>query len=189
MNDVAVADKTVTTKELAESLGLSVDTITNAANKLFNPSELNRRVINGGNSLIFTELQATAIKIELQNHSKVAKNGFTTLTINNDLEAWELQKRLDAYKDRRISELTDQNEKLQIELDESKDWYSVKRVQLMGYLTDKDPRKLWRPLRRYCIEHNLRIKKIFDANYGDVAIYPGEAWKNVYGINLLFNAA
>ena len=60
--------------------------------------------------MVFNEAQATAIKIELQNHTKVAKNGFNTLSISNDLEAWELQKRLDAYKDRRIAELQAENE-------------------------------------------------------------------------------
>ena len=64
---------------------------------------------------VFTAAQSTAIKIELQNHSKVAQNGFTTLTISNDLEMFMVQKQLDAYKDRRIAELTAQNEQLKIE--------------------------------------------------------------------------
>ena len=69
---------------------------------------------------VFTAAQSTAIKIELQNHSKVAQNGFTTLTISNDLEMFMVQKQLDAYKDRRIAELTAQNEQLKIENAEAK---------------------------------------------------------------------
>lgn len=65
---------------------------------------------NAQGGYLFNEAQATAIKIELQNHTKVAKNGYNTLSISNDLEAWELQKRLDAYKDRRIAELQAENE-------------------------------------------------------------------------------
>ena len=56
--------------------------------------------------MVFNEAQATAIKIELQNHSKIAQNGFNTLTINNDVEMLILQKRLTEYQDRRIAELT-----------------------------------------------------------------------------------
>lgn len=111
--------KTVTTKELAENLGVSVDTIQNSVKKL---TENNRQVFgnilrNSQGGYLFNEAQATAIKIELQNHTKVAKNGYNTLSIANDLEAWELQKRLDAYKDRRIAELTAENEKKQAILD------------------------------------------------------------------------
>lgn len=103
-------EKLITTKELAQVLGVSVDTIANAVKKLFNPSELNRRVINGGNSFIFNQTQATAIKIELQNHSKIASNGYDTLTISNDIEMLLLQKKLDEYKDNRIKELTLENQ-------------------------------------------------------------------------------
>ena len=113
-------DKTVTTKELADMLGVDVKTIQRAVLKLFNPATLMSKVINGGKSYIFNEAQATAIKIELQNHSKVAQNGFTTLTISNDLEMFILQKQLDAYKDRRIVELSEQNERLKIENEQQK---------------------------------------------------------------------
>ena len=109
MNEIAT-EKTMTTRELAELLGVDVKTIQRASAKLFDPSTLMSKVINGGKSQVFNEAQATAIKIELQNHSKVAQNGFDSLTIANDLEAWALQKRLDAYKDRRIAELTAENE-------------------------------------------------------------------------------
>lgn len=108
MNEIAT-EKTMTTRELAGVLGVDVKTIQRTASKLFDPSTLMSRVINGGKSQVFNEAQATAIKIELQNHSKIAQNGFNTFTITNDLEAWELQKRLDAYKDRRIAELTAEN--------------------------------------------------------------------------------
>lgn len=77
MNGLAI-EKTMTTKELSEALGVSSETIRLTAKKIINPSKLIWRVINGGKSLVFTESQATAIKTELQNYSKVAQNGFTT---------------------------------------------------------------------------------------------------------------
>ena len=68
----------MTTKELAEVLGVSTETVRTTAKKIIDPSKLIWRVINGGKSQAFDEAQATAIKIELQNHSKIAKNGIET---------------------------------------------------------------------------------------------------------------
>ena len=87
---------------------------------------------NAQGGYLFNEAQATAIKIELQNHTKVAKNGYNTLSISNDLEAWELQKRLDAYKDRRIAELQAENEAQKQQLIEQ----APKVFELIIFLTD-----------------------------------------------------
>lgn len=105
-------EKLVTTKELAEMLGVSERTVRDTASKI--GVETNFRTLGtaGGNQSIrvFNEKQATAIKIELQNHSKVAKNGFDTLTISNDLEMIAIQQRLNEYQSRRIKELQAENE-------------------------------------------------------------------------------
>lgn len=98
--------KTITTKDLADNLGVDVKTIQRAVDSL----DLNVERVGSSHTMIFNEAQATAVKIELQNHTKIARNGYDTLSISNDLEAWELQKRLDAYKDRRIAELQAENE-------------------------------------------------------------------------------
>lgn len=108
MNEIST-EKTMTTKELAEILGVDVKTIQRTADKLFDINVVKSISTGGRPTKVFNEAQATAIKIELQNHSKIAQNGFDTFSITNDLEAWELQKRLDAYKDRRIAELTAEN--------------------------------------------------------------------------------
>jgi len=88
----------MTTKELAEALGVSTETVRTTAKKIIEPSKSIWRVINGGKSQIFDESQATAIKIELQNHSKIAQNGFDTFTIANDLDRFNqpYQKYVDA---------------------------------------------------------------------------------------------
>jgi len=110
--DELTTNKTMTTKELAEAFGVDARTIHRTAEKIFDPATLMSRVINGGKSWVFTEAQATAIKIELQNHSKIAINGFSTFDIQNDLEMFLVQKKLDAYKDQRIAELTSKVEEL-----------------------------------------------------------------------------
>lgn len=38
----------------------------------------------------------------------------------------------------------------------------------------------WRPLKKYCQEHKLEIKKTWDDRYGSVNLYPREAWEEIY---------
>lgn len=75
---------------------------------------------------------------------------------------------LRAYADeverRQIAE--QENEKLQQELDYSKDWYSIKRVAAMNGVDWKTFN--WRKLKEKSIELGYGVKKIFDANYGEV---------------------
>ena len=73
-------EKVMTTKELAGVLGVSVDTVTRTANKIFEPSAILRRVINGGESNIFTEKQATLIKQEIQKHHNLANRQIDSVT-------------------------------------------------------------------------------------------------------------
>ena len=105
VKSLAQYETLVTTKELAETLNVSVETIRQTARKVIAPSKSIWKVVNGGKSQAFNKAQATAIKIELQNHSKIAKNGFDTLTISNDLEGELLVKRAMAYQDQKIREL------------------------------------------------------------------------------------
>lgn len=106
--DARSGARLMTTKELAESLGVSVETVRTAARKLIDPSKSIWKVVNGGKSQVFDVAQATTIKIELQNRSKVSKNGFNSLTISNDLEMLAVQKKLSEYQDMRIAQLTAQ---------------------------------------------------------------------------------
>lgn len=106
--DARSGARLMTTKELAESLGVSVETVRTAARKLIDPSKSIWKVVNGGKSQVFDVAQATAIKIELQNRSKVSRNGFNSLTISNDLEMLAVQKKLSEYQDMRIAQLTAQ---------------------------------------------------------------------------------
>ena len=102
------AEKTMTTKEVAEALGVSVDTIQKTVQKL---AENNRRLFgeikrNSQGGYLFDEAQATAIKLELQNHSKVnALSPKTTLEKQLIIQqAMQLQAEM-------IAELQAENEK------------------------------------------------------------------------------
>lgn len=63
---------TMTTRELANALNVSVDAVTRCANAILDPSAIQRRVINGGNSMVFNQEQATMIKQEIQKHHNLA---------------------------------------------------------------------------------------------------------------------
>lgn len=87
---------------------------------------------------------------------------------------------LRAYADeverRQIEE--QENEKLQQELDYSKDWYSIKRVAAMNGVDWKTFN--WRKLKEKSIELGYGVKKIFDANYGEVNTYHRDVWEAAY---------
>jgi phage anti-repressor protein len=84
----------------------------------------------------------------------------------------------------KLVETETEKQNLQIELDEHKAWYSVKRVCLLGHFKSSEAKNLWRALKKYSIEHNYQIQSIFDANYGEVKTYHKDVWFGVYGVNL-----
>lgn len=67
-----VADKLMTTKELAKVLNVDVRTIQMTVKRILDPAKVHSRVINGGKSMVFNEEQATLIKQEIQKHHNLA---------------------------------------------------------------------------------------------------------------------
>ena len=79
---------------------------------------------------------------------------------------------------RKWIEEQEEKKQLQIELDKSKEWYSIKRV---ASINDISWKKLdWRKLKRESILQDVKIIKIFDANYGEVNTYHKSVWKAIY---------
>lgn len=78
------------------------------------------------------------------------------------------------------SQKVKENNQLRMELDRSKEYATVKKVEINTGVRFK-----WKPLREYCNKHNLPTGKVFDQNYGTVKTYPSKAWKDVYNINIL----
>lgn len=69
-------------------------------------------------------------------------------------------------------------EQLRIELDKSKEWYTIKRVAQLNGVSWKD--FSWRKLKQASADLGYDVKKIFDANYGNVNVYHVKVWKCVY---------
>ena len=120
MNELTT-EKTMTTKELAEALGVDKSTISRTLETLPDlVATLQQVNINGKMGFVYNEAQATAIKTALQNKTKISKNGFDTLTIANDFEMLVMQQKLTEYQSRRIAELQAENERKEKQLIEQK---------------------------------------------------------------------
>lgn len=90
---------------------------------------------------------------------------------------------LDALKALVVSEeakaqLEAEKKSLAIELDRNKEWYSIKRVAALNHVSYKTFE--WRKLKRACAARGYDVRKIFDANYGEVNTYHQSAWEAVY---------
>lgn len=71
-----------------------------------------------------------------------------------------------------------EKEQLQQELDRSKEWYSIKRVAALNGVNWKTFD--WRRLKEIGAQMGYGVKKIFDANYGEVNTYHKEVWEKAY---------
>lgn len=71
-----------------------------------------------------------------------------------------------------------EKERLQQELDRSKDWYSIKRVAALNGVSWKTFD--WRRLKETGAQMGYGVRKIFDANYGEVNTYHKEVWEKAY---------
>lgn len=87
---------------------------------------------------------------------------------------------LTAYKEEKEARALaeEQKESLQTELDYSKDWFSIKRVAAMNGVSWKTFN--WKKLKQASNDMGYGVKKIFDANYGEVNTYHREVWEEVY---------
>ena len=77
------------------------------------------------------------------------------------------------------STATRKAKKLEVMLDESQEWASIKRMEIK---TGKHFE--WRKLKKASKSMNIPPRKIFDANYGEVNSYHSSVWLAVYNIDL-----
>lgn len=77
-----------------------------------------------------------------------------------------------------LLESLDREEELKAQLDTSKDWYSIKRVAALNGVSWKTFD--WRRLKEIGKNMGYDVKKIFDANYGEVNTYHRLVWEAAY---------
>jgi hypothetical protein len=69
---------------------------------------------------------------------------------------------------------------LEIELDKSKTYCTIKRMEMLTHGQKYD----WRVLKSACIDVGIEPINVFDANYGHVKAYHKDVWLEAYAINL-----
>jgi prophage antirepressor-like protein len=103
----------------------------------------------------------------------------------NDPDAWI--KMLTTLKEERAAHaLTAQRlEEKALQLDESKEWFTVKRVASIN----RRPWQSfdWRRLKSTSAYLGYSVHKVFDANYGEVNAYHIDVWKQKYA-NMIFES-
>lgn len=142
----------------------------------------NKTVINesGMYSLIISSKLPTAKKFkhwvtsevlpDIRKHGLYAKQSVIDMMLNDPDSCIEL---LTEYKKEK-----QEKERLQAELDYSKEWYSIKRVAKLNDISWKSIS--WRKLKQASADIGIGVKKIFDANYGEVNTYHVKAWEAAY---------
>ena len=107
---------------------------------------------------------------------------FTALYINrfHDMEEQLKPKVPQTYLEalKELVAVEEEKERLQLELDRSKDWYSIKRVAALNSVSWKTFD--WRKLKQVGEQMGYEVRKIFDANYGEVNTYHREVWETAY---------
>lgn len=78
----------------------------------------------------------------------------------------------------RNKQLSAEKERLQIELDSSMEWLSIKRVAAINGMSHKNID--WRALKSAGEAMGYGTRKIWDANYGSVNTYHRKVWRAVY---------
>lgn len=104
MNELELNEKKMTTKELAEVLNVDVKTIQRAVESL----DMNVERVGSSHTMMFNEAQATKIKLEIQNHSKVNE-----LTPKTNLERMLIIQQAMQFQQEMIQELQDKVAKLE----------------------------------------------------------------------------
>ena len=107
---------------------------------------------------------------DIRKHGLYAKQSVIDMMLNDPDSCIKL---LTEYKKEK-----QEKERLQAELDYSKEWYSIKRVAKLNDISWKSIS--WRKLKQASADIGIGVKKIFDANYGEVNTYHVKAWEVAY---------
>jgi len=91
----------------------------------------------------------------------------------------EIGTRREATAMNTASTATKRVNKLEVELDQSKMWSTVKRMEIITGLKFD-----WRKLKAAESDLGHKRKDVYDANYGTVRSYHAEAWKEAYALEI-----
>jgi len=70
------------------------------------------------------------------------------------------------------------SEELRLNLDESKQWFSIKRVAFCNDV--KWTTLSWRNLKHHGVLNGKEPRKVFDSNFGEINVYHRSTWSAIY---------
>ncbi len=92
----------------------------------------------------------------------------------------EIGARREATAMNTASQAVKKAQKLEIELDRSKEYATVKRMEMLYHGTSFN----WRLLKSTAAEMGVPAIDVFDANYGTVKSYHASVWKEAYAVSI-----
>lgn len=92
----------------------------------------------------------------------------------------EIGNRREATAMNTASQATKKVAALQVQLDTSAQFCTIKRMQMLKHGQPFD----WRKLKHACAEMGIEAIDVFDQNYGTVKAYHEEVWLEVYGLRI-----
>jgi len=143
----------VTTRELAEILGVDVRTVQITAKRILDPTKVLSRVINGGKSMIFDEKQATLIKQEITKHHNLASRQIDT--VSTEFEENQVIANAMAILQRRNVELQKKVKEAERQLTEQ-----APKVEMYNKLVDRSFCKCLRDTAQFIGEHEKRFLQV-----------------------------
>lgn len=170
----------ITTRELAEQLGTDKKVIIENAKKF-----LPNKVFEHGKQTLWSKQEVTIlIECMKQNNSnqyreKGSVTGAVTVASTDLTPALKLKMAMElaqeAYEEE-IERLKLSNENLCVQLDESKEWYSIKRMQKLNPGVALD----WRLMKKESEKLGHEVRKVFDQNYGEVNAYHRDVYESLF---------
>jgi phage antirepressor YoqD-like protein len=160
----------VTTKQLADILGVDVRTVQMTAKRILDPAKVLSRVINGGKSMIFDEKQATFIKQEIQKHHNLASRQIDI--VSTEFEENQVIANAMAILQRRNVELQKRVKEAERQLTEQ-----APKVEMYNKLVDRSFCKCLRDTAQFIGEHEkhflqvLQDKKVIYKHAGHYRAY------------------
>ena len=174
----------MTMTEVASAMGVSKDTVRNCVRRIM-PGKMKER-----RTTYFSEEEVACISKELKSNKDVlAKLSEETVSsVKNTTTEVELvvnykkaTEALVGFLEQKNKLLEMENAEYKVQLGESKEYYTVKRMEALN----PGMKFNWRALKARSNELGVKMKDVFDANYGSVKAYHISVWEDLFfdGIN------